>query len=381
MRSINDHTKAPRADEPSMDISKSLRKLRLGPVHNSKLEVSSTGTNMTAQHDQKGPTSSPPQPSWARKHSAQDHRRESNSRPSGVDEEEKRRVIIPSADRNPYQSVLRPGRHSSRDLLENIFRYSHEQRVQYQLHHQNYGGARSFRVDHHSALRSKEYVACCNEYPIPPLPQLNPPSYATTTLKSSYDIDMASRHTRIGDLPIVDRQKQEVWAKSQMKLVGTCPENFPWDRMAGGFKCQAGSHFITDQLLAEGKGGILIGPWYPGERTPFGPYYLDPKDGGYHYAGTNPREAPDVFYPWTSPRNPFNMRYGMALPGGSSNARPELSGPQMVGIGGHIRHNMQVGRYAGPGGPTQDNARAPYISLVRHPNKRRTEDSGGHGKR
>lgn len=61
------YTKAPRADEPSMDISEHLKDMKLSQDDNSKLGISNTGTNISAKHEQNEPILSWPKPSGSRK--------------------------------------------------------------------------------------------------------------------------------------------------------------------------------------------------------------------------------------------------------------------------------------------------------------------------
>jgi hypothetical protein len=51
--------------------------------------------------------------------------------------------------------------------------------------------------------------------------------------------------------------------------------------MPGGYQCQGGGHGVTDELLAEGRGGILAlssKNW----EVKDGPYY--PRDGAWYKA-------------------------------------------------------------------------------------------------
>jgi hypothetical protein len=94
---------------------------------------------------------------------------------------------------------------------------------------------------------------------------------------------MASRQTRIESMPPNERQEQERWAQSQLKqLSGTCPLGFEWGRIPGGYRCQPygpppnGLHKVTDELLAEGKGGVYCqnfdSSWFEDDfRGPFYP--------------------------------------------------------------------------------------------------------------
>jgi hypothetical protein len=70
-----------------------------------------------------------------------------------------------------------------------------------------------------------------------------------------------------------------------------CPSGFDWRRVTDGYNCKGrGTHFISDELLAEGRGGVFYVPAGPhGRLKPkWGPYYEDPNDpipGSFIYAG------------------------------------------------------------------------------------------------
>jgi Ni/Co efflux regulator RcnB len=66
---------------------------------------------------------------------------------------------------------------------------------------------------------------------------------------------MASRQTQYDSLSASERKEQEEWAQWQIKLTGQCIEGYDWGRVDGGYVCAGGNHMITDELLAEGRGG------------------------------------------------------------------------------------------------------------------------------
>lgn len=108
------------------------------------------------------------------------------------------------------------------------------------------------------------------------------PFTAKSVLQTPDDFKFASRQTQRGSLAPRDLKEQDDWAQRMIKLVGVCPENNDWARKEnpGGFQCLGGGHGMTDELLAEGLGGILAHParkW--GESK--GPYYPDPNTGKY----------------------------------------------------------------------------------------------------
>jgi membrane protein involved in colicin uptake len=46
----------------------------------------------------------------------------------------------------------------------------------------------------------------------------------------------------------LERQR-EAQAQSKLRQMGICPAGFRWVKQAGGYRCQAGGHFITDSQL------------------------------------------------------------------------------------------------------------------------------------
>jgi len=73
-----------------------------------------------------------------------------------------------------------------------------------------------------------------------------------------------------------ERKKQERWAQSIVQKTASCPEWYEWDRIENGYHCQGGHHLITDELLAEGKGGVYAVPLSHRIDFYMGPYYPDP---------------------------------------------------------------------------------------------------------
>jgi hypothetical protein len=69
---------------------------------------------------------------------------------------------------------------------------------------------------------------------------------------------MAARQTQYAKLPEREQKIQEKWAQHQLQSnAGKCGEGTNWYRVDGGCRCCNGSHKVTDELLAEGKGGYL----------------------------------------------------------------------------------------------------------------------------
>lgn len=115
----------------------------------------------------------------------------------------------------------------------------------------------------------------------PPAMAPSAPASAPSILHGREDIKMASRQPFIEDLPEDERQKQEEWAQDMIKRAAACPEGYDWNRMPGGYQCRGGGHGMTDELLAEGKGGLYglrtrnwevkDGPYYPDGKGKFRP--------------------------------------------------------------------------------------------------------------
>lgn len=92
------------------------------------------------------------------------------------------------------------------------------------------------------------------------------PPRTQTLLVTEYDIGMASRQTKMESLPPQEREKQEKWAQGQLsKNAGSCVMGFGFYRLPGGYHCakQIGNHAVSDELLAEGKGGFYQRRWEP----------------------------------------------------------------------------------------------------------------------
>ena len=121
---------------------------------------------------------------------------------------------------------------------------------------------------------------------------------AQSTLKSAYDQKMASRQRQYESLSITERVLQDNWAQAQLRTLPRCAAGYQWHRERGGYRCDGQRHMVTDDLLAEGKGGrfsmsatqgsranpVWEGPFYgkeilehmygPGSKGPGGP--IDP---------------------------------------------------------------------------------------------------------
>ncbi|PVH78074.1 hypothetical protein DL98DRAFT_534128 [Cadophora sp. DSE1049] len=108
------------------------------------------------------------------------------------------------------------------------------------------------------------------------------PSHIKSILTSPTDLRMATRQLKLSSLPPPERAAQESWAQSIIQKVGNCPQNMAWQHInlptSKGYQCAGGAHFISDELIAEGKCGImrtqkgdpskLWGPFIPDPGNP-----------------------------------------------------------------------------------------------------------------
>jgi hypothetical protein len=79
-----------------------------------------------------------------------------------------------------------------------------------------------------------------------------------TASTSVHDIKMASRQTQYDSLPPNEQKVQEEWAQTKIAKHGPCPEGYRWNRVPGGYNCSGLQHWMTDKLLAEGRGGFYM---------------------------------------------------------------------------------------------------------------------------
>ncbi|KAF8864821.1 hypothetical protein BDZ45DRAFT_736950 [Acephala macrosclerotiorum] len=106
-------------------------------------------------------------------------------------------------------------------------------------------------------------------------------------LKTEHDHVMAARQMNFDKLSTEEQKKQTKWAQQHIELTGNCPGKAQWRRTKpkGGYICAGNVHWVTDALLAEGKGGMMIssrsdmfltweGPVYP---KPYSRYIEAPK--------------------------------------------------------------------------------------------------------
>jgi hypothetical protein len=89
---------------------------------------------------------------------------------------------------------------------------------------------------------------------------------AGTILRSDLDAKMATRQLKYETLSGQARQEQEKWAQKQL-IQTTCSNGFPWVRETGGYRCTPprhqgpGGHFVTDELITEGKNRFYYTIW------------------------------------------------------------------------------------------------------------------------
>jgi hypothetical protein len=87
-----------------------------------------------------------------------------------------------------------------------------------------------------------------------------------TVLRTNLDAKMATRQLKYESLSGQTRQEQEKWAQKQL-IATTCSNGFPWVRETGGYRCTPprhqgpGGHFVTDELIVEGKNRAYLTVW------------------------------------------------------------------------------------------------------------------------
>ncbi|EKD17536.1 uncharacterized protein L3040_006652 [Drepanopeziza brunnea f. sp. 'multigermtubi'] len=147
-----------------------------------------------------------------------------------------------------------------------------------------------------SAATPVENVAPPSSPPAPK-PISTAPPRIKSVLVSAADRKMASFQTKIATLPPPQRKTQETWAQSIIAQTSQCPQDFRWERRDdhAGYQCAGRNHFVSDELVAEGKGGVYFLPTEsrsaPGSLSlRWGPYYPDrPQSGRYLWHGAEPK--------------------------------------------------------------------------------------------
>jgi hypothetical protein len=116
-----------------------------------------------------------------------------------------------------------------------------------------------------STLRNPLWNPVGNSRPLRPTESSSRPTRAQagsevrpatkTAFTSPHDIIMASRQTQYESLSPQEQKKQEEWAQEKVQTLGPCPAGFRWLRVTGGYNCEPGTHWTSDELVAEGRGG------------------------------------------------------------------------------------------------------------------------------
>ena len=132
-------------------------------------------------------------------------------------------------------------------------------------------------------------------------PASRAPPHVKSILTIPTNTHMASLQTRLHTLSPPALQKQDIWARTQLLRSGVCPQGYAWDKcddFGGGYLCQGKKHFVSNQLLADGQGGVFLWAGWPEPEEIYGPYYRDEVDRGWMvYGGVEPRDgyAPERF--------------------------------------------------------------------------------------
>ncbi|KAH6680970.1 hypothetical protein B0J14DRAFT_503509, partial [Halenospora varia] len=86
-----------------------------------------------------------------------------------------------------------------------------------------------------------------------------PPSSAAakapSLLKTDYDQKMASKQINYHTLQGNEKIEQDRWVRNYMDAAGTCPMGVRWIRHGAGYLCAGKNHYVSDQLIAEGRAG------------------------------------------------------------------------------------------------------------------------------
>jgi len=100
---------------------------------------------------------------------------------------------------------------------------------------------------------------------------------------------MASRQADFASLAPEEKQENEKWAQEMIARMKGCPDDFKFIRKSNppGYQCERGGHIVTDELLAEGLGGLYVHcerdnnkPRPYAEKYFLGPYYPNPNEKG-----------------------------------------------------------------------------------------------------
>ena len=111
----------------------------------------------------------------------------------------------------------------------------------------------------------------------------SPPAHVLSIFENAQDREMASRQTQIASMRPEQRKEQNNWAQKVIRKArietSACPSDYKWQRIEAppGYQCEKGGHLVSDELIAEGKGGIFVVPGGKRDRRKtdvlWGPYY------------------------------------------------------------------------------------------------------------
>ncbi|KAL5324396.1 hypothetical protein ACEPPN_008941 [Leptodophora sp. 'Broadleaf-Isolate-01'] len=96
--------------------------------------------------------------------------------------------------------------------------------------------------------------------------KLQPNNLFKTTFTDPKDIEMAEKQTRLKSLKPEEVAKQHKCAQGKLHIHGACPAGYTWWEYNKGvdeasnrleeYRCFAGNHLVTHELLAEAQGGF-----------------------------------------------------------------------------------------------------------------------------
>jgi hypothetical protein len=113
---------------------------------------------------------------------------------------------------------------------------------------------------------------------------------AKSILATPEDMKMAQTQLQRDELQGVEAEEQDEWARKMIASIpNACPDKMAFERheTLPLYMCAKGGHAVTDELLAEGLGGLMAAPKgrAPAGGFPFeefeGPFYLDEESGFY----------------------------------------------------------------------------------------------------
>lgn len=115
------------------------------------------------------------------------------------------------------------------------------------------------------------------------------PATIESHFRNDTDVRMAARQSLLTTLSSSDQQEQHDWAREFIAHVAPCIEGYNWKRVKWGYQCKGGHHLISDDLLAEGKGGFWSLPSSRDTDSRWGPYYSEKHlPNLFFYSGQDP---------------------------------------------------------------------------------------------